>query len=380
MAHPLFDSKGTPQSYYLFITPKMESLQRHTDAISCQSICENAPLMIHGFDLHGHCVLWNKECEKMLGWKKNEVTSFNDISAIMHPDPNELERVLNDRKRLNKVFHEYQVHTKDHSKRMQSWASFMVPDRIIISVGYDITEYKRIKEKWYQSTNTIKTINDGMIQFDRALESDLHAQLYAIKNYTTFLQDDLGEGLSDDHKTYINGLIRATQEAKEMVEGLVTWVQVARPGHPVEDICMEKFMQELITLLNSPSDVYINLWKNWPNLHAAPDLLQQVFLNLIDNAITYNRATHKLVEIGWRELDNDQYEFFVRDNGIGINARYMGHIFGVFERLHTSEEFPGTGIGLAIVQKAIHSLNGSIRVESTPGEGTTFLVTLPKVQ
>jgi signal transduction histidine kinase len=143
---------------------------------------------------------------------------------------------------------------------------------------------------------------------------------------------------------------------------------------------MGKFLKELIASLTVPSDVHVTLWENWPNLNAAPALLQQIFLNLIDNAIKFNRATHKLVEIGWRDLDNDQYEFFVRDNGIGIKPRYTEQIFGVFERLHTSEEFPGTGIGLAIVKKAIHSLRGSIRLESTPGEGTTFFVAFSKVQ
>jgi len=103
-----------------------------------------------------------------------------------------------------------------------------------------------------------------------------------------------------------------------------------------------------------------------------------VFQNLISNAVKFNESSPKTVELGWREQDADHWEFHVRDNGIGIEPRFHKQIFRVFERLHTEDEFEGTGIGLAIVRKGLTYLQGSSRVESKPGQGSTFYVTLPK--
>jgi len=119
--------------------------------------------------------------------------------------------------------------------------------------------------------------------------------------------------------------------------------------------------------------------------------LKQIFQNLIDNAVKFNTSSRKRVELGWQparslpaadEVESlaRAYEFFVRDNGIGVDPRYHEQIFLPFERLHTSGEYEGTGIGLPVVKKAVARLHGSVRVESKPGEGSTFFVTLPGVQ
>jgi signal transduction histidine kinase len=117
---------------------------------------------------------------------------------------------------------------------------------------------------------------------------------------------------------------------------------------------------------------------DWPTLEIEVVLLRQIFQNLINNAVKFNTSSPKQIELGWQPAEKNGHEFFVRDNGIGIAPSYQEKIFRVFERLHTREEFEGTGIGLAIVRKALTKLGGSVRVESTPGEGSTFFVTLPK--
>ena len=114
-----------------------------------------------------------------------------------------------------------------------------------------------------------------------------------------------------------------------------------------------------------------------PNVLADPCQIGQIFGNLIANGIKFNRSAAPRIEIGAFVDDDGETVFFVRDNGIGIEARYHERIFGVFQRLHRREEFEGTGAGLAIVKRAVEALGGSIRVESRPGEGSTFLFTLP---
>ncbi len=132
--------------------------------------------------------------------------------------------------------------------------------------------------------------------------------------------------------------------------------------------------------LDLPPEVEIVIGDELPVIKAGHSLLRQIFQNLIINAVKFNRSPRKRVELGGLPPGKDLCEMFVRDNGIGIDARYHEQIFRVFHRLHTSEEYEGTGIGLAVVKKAVNRLHGSIRVESTPGQGSTFFVSLPRRQ
>ncbi len=122
------------------------------------------------------------------------------------------------------------------------------------------------------------------------------------------------------------------------------------------------------------------LGNDWPAIEVQSSLLYEIFYRLIDNGVKFNKSSQKLIEIGWREAAEDSYEFYVRDNGVGIKPRYREKIFGLFERLHTFEEYQGTGIGLAVVKKCTDKLGGTIRLESESGKGSTFFVTLPRVQ
>lgn len=379
MIYPFIDNQTTPQPYYLFFTPLDETTPKETDERRFRAVYESVPFMIHGFDLQGNCVLWNNECEKNLGWKKNEIKSLKNILPLMFPEPEESEKFHANFKRPTKAFHEYIVYNKAGSKSLQSWAHFIIPDGTTVSVGHDITKWKLVEEQLLQKTSQLKGADKEFAQYNHAMAHDLQAHLYAVNNYITFLKNDLEATLNDDHKSYVNGLIHAVQEAGEMVEGLITLSQIGRQDLVLEEIHMERLLKDIIATIDIPTDVHIAINDDWPALKSDPSLVRMFFLNLIDNAIKFNNAPNKLVEIGWRNLDYEKYEFFVRDNGIGIKPRYMEQIFGIFERLHTRKEFQGTGIGLAMVRKAIQALGGSIRLESTPGEGTTFFITLPKV-
>ncbi|MCK4314592.1 MAG: ATPase, partial [Anaerolineae bacterium] len=173
-------------------------------------------------------------------------------------------------------------------------------------------------------------------------------------------------------------------------EDLLELSRVGRRGIPIERVDVGAFLGKLLAILSLPADVEIVMADDWPTMEVEPVLLGQVFQNLIGNAVKFNTSPHKRVELGWRPVVQDLtglgkpvrsqwYEFFVRDNGIGIDPRYHEQIFRVFERLHTKEEYEGTGVGLAIVKKAVSKLGGSVRVESIPGERSTFFVTVPRI-
>ena len=117
--------------------------------------------------------------------------------------------------------------------------------------------------------------------------------------------------------------------------------------------------------------------QDWPFSSGERFLLRQILIELIKNGFKFNRANIKRVEVGWQQTTSNGIEIFVRDNGIGIDPQYQRQIFDIFNRLHTAGEYEGTGIGLAIVKRAVQKIGGKLRIESAVDNGSTFYISLP---
>ncbi len=255
----------------------------------------------------------------------------------------------------------------------------------LIGTNTDITEFKQAEEalrlahrELSKKAADLEIANTELGQYAYVVSHDLKTPLRAIHNYTDFLRDDLKEILEGDQQEYLAGLIEAVNEAEALVDDLLELSRIGRKEVPLEEIAFKPFLQDLIDSLDQPPDVEIRLAETWPTVEAETSLLRQIFQNLIQNSFKFNQSTPKTVSLGWQTLQDGQVEFFVHDNGIGIKKEYQDRIFQVFQRLHTSDEYPGTGIGLAIVKKATEKLQGTVRVESVLNQGSTFFVTLPK--
>jgi len=226
----------------------------------------------------------------------------------------------------------------------------------------------------------LQAANEELSQYAYVVSHDLKAPLRAVRNYSDFLREDLEGTLNGEQKAYLDGLNRAVGQGEALIEDLLAFARVGRWIGPMERLDMGAFLKELITSVDLDTDVEVVIAKDWPTIEAEPTLVKQIFQNLINNAIKFNDSPHKRIEIGWLPAEDGQCELFVRDNGIGIDPRHHERIFRVFQRLHTSEEYQGTGVGLAIVKKASSKLHGSVRLESQAGEGSTFFVALPETQ
>lgn len=220
--------------------------------------------------------------------------------------------------------------------------------------------------------------NAELKDFAYVVSHDLKAPLRAIHNYVDFLQEDLQGRLEEEEQMYLDGLALAVRQSEAFINDLLELSRISRYEAIIENVNIGNFVKELIASLDLPSDVEIVMADDWPAVNTEPVLLRQIFLNLINNAVKFNRSLHKLIELDWHLAGNEHYEFLIRDNGIGIEPRFFEQIFRPFQRLHTAKEFEGTGIGLAIVNKATSRLNGAVRIESTPGKGSTVFVTIPK--
>lgn len=257
------------------------------------------------------------------------------------------------------------------------------PDLILLAIE-DVTQRKRLEDNinaLHQQLAAklieLENANEELSQFAYVTSHDLKAPLRAIHNYADFLREDLQGSLTGDQLEYLDGLSLAVHQGEALINDLLTFSRIGRTRESVEKIDLGAMVREMKTTLEATEEVEIDVWDQWPVIEASKALLSQVLWNLTSNAVKFNRSDRKRIELGWRPSGLGFIELYVRDNGIGIDPRYCDQIFRIFQRLHTRQEFEGTGIGLAIVRKSTHLMGGSIRVESEVGQGSSFIVTLP---
>jgi PAS domain S-box-containing protein len=240
-----------------------------------------------------------------------------------------------------------------------------------ITVWRDISELKQFEE-------TLRETNQELNEYAYALTHNLKAPLRAINNYVNFLHEDLAETLEGEPKAYLERLKDAIILSNKQFEDLETLYKVKK--HPVnlEPFDMSKLLAEIQSIFKNTSDRKLIIARDWPVCRGGRFLIRQILIELITNGFKFNRADIKSVELGWQTAEENGIEIFVRDNGIGIEERYQQQIFDIFRRLHTEREFDGTGIGLAIVRRAVQRLGGGLRLEAQMDRGSTFYVRLPK--
>jgi signal transduction histidine kinase len=251
----------------------------------------------------------------------------------------------------------------------------------------EISERKRADEALHlahqdlaQKAATLEEVNEELSQYIQIASHDLKSPLRAIHNYADFLGEELGHSLDGDQKRYLDGLRSAVRRSEELGDDLLELSEVGRRSLSTQAIDMGMFLRQLIASFDLPADVEVVIGDAWPTVDIEPALVRQIFNHLISNAIKFNHSPRKRVEIDWLLTGDGHYELFVRDNGIGIDPPHHEQIFGAFYRLHSPTDYTGSGIGLAIVKKATMKLNGSVRVESELGKGSTFFIVLPMTQ
>ncbi len=226
----------------------------------------------------------------------------------------------------------------------------------------------------------LEQANEELSQYAFVASHDLRAPLRAVRNYADFLREELEQILSDEQLSYFAGLGSALRHGDELVTDLLEFSRIGNAVITTGPIALKPFLAEVSGRLEKLPEDELIVADSLPVVLADCTLLTQIFSNLIVNGFKFNHSPVKRVEIGIAEERNGVRELFVRDNGIGIDSRYHDRIFKMFKRLHTHKEFEGTGIGLAIVKKAVAKMHGAVRVESEIDKGSTFFVTLPTVE
>ncbi len=239
------------------------------------------------------------------------------------------------------------------------------------------TELARLNAALTTTNIALEARNQELNQFAYIASHDLKAPLRAIANLSEWLEEDLADLLPDENRQQMELLRGRVHRMEALINGLLAYSRAGRSEALVEFVNLAELLAEIIDWLNPPPTFQFEIAPDLPTLNARKLLLRQVFSNLIDNAIKHHPTANGVITITARDQGN-AYEFAVADDGNGIDPRYHGKIFMIFQTLEARDTKESTGVGLAIVKKIVEAEGGDIRIDSTLGQGATFYFTWPK--
>ncbi|MGZ7210071.1 MAG: sensor histidine kinase, partial [Methanobacterium sp.] len=252
----------------------------------------------------------------------------------------------------------------------------------------ELEERKIAQEKLSESEKDLhnmieelKRSNDELKQFAYITSHDLQEPLRTISSFTQLLELRYKDQMDSNADEFIEFIVNATKRMQDLIKDLLEYSRVTTRGNEFIPVNTEDILQKTISNLHaaiSESEAEIT-YDELPEVMADHGQMGQLFQNLISNALKFkNPHIPPKIHISARkDAENNEYIFNVQDNGIGIEKEYFDRIFTIFQRLHTREEYSGTGIGLSIAKKIVERHGGDLWVESAPGEGSTFYFTIP---
>jgi len=245
--------------------------------------------------------------------------------------------------------------------------------RAILNVLEDFAEQKTELEK----------VNKELDGFVHIVSHDLRTPLRGISSFITFLEEDYKDKLGKEGQEFIDEIRNGADRLGDLIDDLLTLSRISRIKNPYETVDIQALIDSVLESIKHDIKTHrvgLKIHDQLPTVVCDRVKMAQVFLNLINNGIKFSSKNNRecpKIEIGFTER-SDSFEFYVKDNGIGIDPQYHEQIFGVFRRLHTEKEFEGTGVGLSIVKKVIDDHGGRIWIESQLGQGACFYFTVPK--
>jgi len=243
----------------------------------------------------------------------------------------------------------------------------------------DITQRKQQESEREQLIRALARSNQELDQFAYVASHDLKAPLRGIANLSQWIEEDLGATLKSENKGQMELLRGRVHRMEALIDGILQYSRAGRVKAKPEEIDTGALVHDVIELIAPPKATGISIAPDMPTVRAEKVPLQQVFMNLLGNAIKHARAEDPRIEISWEDA-GPFFEFAVADNGQGIAPQYHERIFGIFQTLEARDKVEGTGIGLSVVQKIVESKGGRVWVESDVGKGARFRFLWPKVE
>jgi len=393
-----------------------------------ENLIQTANVIVVGLNVEGEINILNKAAEEITGYTLNDLKGKNWFEVLVPKDkyPHVWEEFisLTQNGQIPKTY-ENPILTKTGEARYISWQNGILKEGNkvtgIISFGIDITERKEAEEEikklneeleqrvivrtselsksqeallnlvedlneksdeLEKSWQSLETKNKELETFTYSVSHDLKAPLREIDGYSQILLKEYEKKLDAEGQRFLRTIRESALHMNQLINDLLEYSRLERQTLRPTAINAKDLVETLISQKKTDSNFHkFTIKANIPNIefHSDKDGLTLSLRNLIENAYKFTqKSAHPEIEIGY--LDNDsKHTIFVKDNGIGFDMKFHNRIFEIFQRLHRSEEYEGTGIGLAMVKKAIERLNGKVWAESEVGKGSIFYIEIPKI-
>ena len=391
---PFLDEAGKPRQY-VAIRADITERKRVEESLRLQAyLLDQSYDAILVWELDGSIRYWNRGATVLYGYKKEEAVGRVSHELLQTTCSGSLEGAISTL-RENGVWEGEFLHTAKDGRRFSVETRMTLVtengNHLVLEANRDITERKRAEEsvrrlnadlehRVAQRTRELEAANKELEAFSYSVSHDLRAPLRAVDGFSLAVIEDYGPQLPDDGRRYLDTIRSSAQKMGTLIDDLLTFSRLSRAPLKKQRVNVAQQVRDVLDDLQAQQtgrEMEITLGE-LPTCAGDPALLKQVWINLLSNALKYTlKRPRAVVEVGSR-LENDELIYFVRDNGTGFDMRYADKLFGVFQRLHRAEDYEGTGVGLAIVQRIIHRHGGRIWADAALDRGATFSFTLEK--
>jgi PAS domain S-box-containing protein len=347
-------------------------------------------------DPHGRVTNWSPSAERIKGYKAEEIIGQNWSRFF----PSEDIQAGKPERELEKALAESRAEDEGWRVRKDGslfWASVVIApvhDKGGQLLGFsevtrDVSERKQAQEEIQELNRHLKhraseleAANKDLEGFTYSVSHDLRAPLRHIDGFSQLLVEEYGPQLSKEVQRYLARIQGGVKQMGHLVDDLLHLARLGRQEIRLQVTGLDSLVEEVVGELKAESGERAIDWRisSLPFVECDPGLLKQVFANLLSNAVKYTRPRElAVIEVG-SVNGNGEPTVFVRDNGVGFSMKYADKLFGVFQRLHRAEDFEGTGVGLATVQRIIHKHGGRVWAEAELDKGATFYFTLQHLE
>ena len=366
-----------------------------------RSLTDSLPIMIYSMNIEGEIIYANQWLYEYTGETLEQINKtkwrnilppdeFNEIWSnwsLLSADASS--GIYPERKFRNFRTGEFRWHTGaatpilDDGGNLKWWNIFMVDvhaQKEAAAMLKHNVQLKAIQEELVEKVDQLNHSNLQLEQFAYITSHDLQEPLRKISFYSDFVNKKYGSLLPPEAGVFFENLINSTDRMKLLIQDVLAYSTLGKDNFTIVDlagVAADTLYDLEISIKEKEADITIG---HLPSITGNSRQLKQLFENLISNSLKFSKPRIKPIISITAKIKNAQLKLVFEDNGIGFDEQYLDRLFDLFQRLHTREEYKGTGIGLALCRKIVENHNGTISAKSKPGHGATFLITLPMSQ
>src|SRR5580704_5959647 len=344
-------------------------------------------------DMNHVITYWNRGAQELYGWTAEQAVGKQSPKLLQTVFPTSIEQIQAELLSTGRWEGELEKTKADGTRvvvasRWSLQRNELGDPIAILETNNDITQRKRgeeevrkLNQELGKRTTELEAINKELEAFAYSISHDLRAPLRHMVGFTELLQKNASSLVDEKGRRYMMTILESAKRMGVLIDDLLAFSRIGRAETRETMVSLEQLVKEVQSEVWQETEGRNITWRvgALPDLYGDRSMLKLALVNLISNAIKFTRQRPQPeIEIGCTEKPKDGVVVFIKDNGVGFDMKYVNKLFGVFQRLHRTEEFEGTGIGLATVQRIIRRHGGQVWAEGMVGKGATFYLALPK--